>query len=183
MAKSKFLFPLLLLAGCSYEDPQATQQKEAAPANPAAEVSSAAGTTPKLVQFVAAPYEIPAATAYTMRCDLNSVSGTGLNPGVASDVSKAGKAFLAGWLATDALGVPGEFIVVLKGASSYGISGVAGLERPDVAEALGSQSVFLSGYGFEADISSIPVGQYSVHIMAPAEGVGCDTTKLLNVVE
>lgn len=180
MSKFALLLPLVLLAGCNYKDPKAEDAKPVA-AEPTADTVTAAPTMPA---NTAVAYDIPAATAYTMKCDLNSVSGTGLNPGVASDISKSGTVLLNGWLATEKLEVPSQIIVVLKGASSYGIAGVSGAARPDVAEGLGSQSVANAGFVFEeANISAVPAGQYAVHIVAPAEGLGCDTTKLVNVVE
>lgn len=166
MKKLSSLVALLALVGCTDQNKSPSSSNDL-----------------KLPAFVAVSYELPANVPYTMRCDLNSAGGLNLNPGIASNVSKSDKVFLNGWLATEKLEVPSTFLIVLKGTNTYAISGKAGLDRPDVVQALSSQTVAQSGYGFEADIKAIPVGQYAVHILADKKSVGCDTTKLLNIVE
>lgn len=182
MKKIFLLLPLMVLISCTKYGAESEQGKEGA--TPALETSAAASAPPhKFPALVAVPYVLPAEISYNMRCDLNSVAGIGLDPGVITGVKKSESVVFNGWLVDEKLTVPGEFLVVLKAASSYAILGVAGMDRPDVEQALSAQSARPSGYGFQANIMQVQAGQYSVHLVEPRGGSACDTTKLINVID
>jgi hypothetical protein len=176
MSKKLFLaLAVVLAAGCNKYGPE--QQPAPAP-NMATESASN-----KLPENVAASFALPQQVAYTMRCDLNSVGGVGLNPGVAGTIARSSQIVFNGWVVDERLAAPGSFVIVLKGPSTFGIATHTEAERPDVAQAVGSQQALHSGFGFVADISAVSPGRYAVYLYVPAIGAGCDTTKLLDITE
>lgn len=181
MTRSMLLLTIVMLAACNKYGPE-QDAKTAETPEAAAAASAAKADVAKLPESVATAFELPAAQ-YTLRCDLNSVGGVGLNPGVAATVARTGQVVFNGWVVTEQLAAAGDFVIVLKGASTYAIATRTGTDRPDVAEGLGSEAAKDSGFGFVADISQVPAGEYSVHLFAPGSSAACDTTKLLNITE
>lgn len=182
MFKLTLLIAVVLVGGCTQYGP-APDQGKGSETRAASDAATPTTSSKAFPAFTAVDYAMPDSVVYSMRCDLNSVAGIGLNPGVVATVSRAGKVVFNGWLVTDKLTVPDDFLIVLKGDSgSYAISSVAGMDRPDVAEAVGSQTAAQSGFGFEADIAGVAAGTYAVHLVVPASGAACDSTKILEIV-
>ena len=180
MLKFGFLAAAVLLAACNKYGPGQEVSQSAGKKN----VTAVAAAPTKLAPFSAVEYVMPNNVVYTMRCDLNSVGGIGLNPGVPAAVAKAPKVVFNGWIVDENLSVPSEFLILLKGsAATYAISAVAGMDRPDVAEALGASSALPSGYGFEVNIQNVAAGRYEVQLLAPERGSACDSTKILDVID
>jgi len=169
------LLLIVMIAGCTKYSPEQD-------AKPVADSPDANATPTDLPESVASPFQLPNAQ-YTLRCDLNSVGGVGLNPGVAGSIARSAQVVFNGWVVDERLAAPGNFIIVLKGTSAYGIATRTGAERPDVVQGLASESALNSGFGFIADISQVPAGEYAVHLYVPMSGAACDTTKLLNITE
>lgn len=178
MTRSMLFLMIAMLAGCNKYGPE-QDAKPAAVDAPAVASTTQAADLPESVATAFAPPEVQ----YTLRCDLNSVAGVGLNSGVAAAIARSAQVVFNGWVVDERLAAAGDFVIVLKGASTYGIAGKTGTERPDVAEAVGSESARASGFGFIADLSQVPAGEYSVHLLLPDSGAACDTTKLLNITE
>ncbi|MCY7353822.1 MAG: hypothetical protein LH470_01820 [Lysobacter sp.] len=166
----------LLASGCNK---YGSEEKAATSSKPGVSGSPSAANN-DLRPFVASEFALPAAK-YTGRCDLNSVGGNGLDPRVPGSVTRSEQVVFNGWIVDGQLSVPAEFVIVLKGDSTYGIPATAGLERPDVAQGTGAESAKFSGFGFVADISKVPPGRYVVHLFVPKDGTACDTTKILDI--
>lgn len=170
------MLTIALLAGCNKYGPE-EKTASAAPETGAVPVASPGVD---LKAFVASSYVLPDAK-YTLRCDLNSVGGVGLNPGVAGAIARSEQVVFNGWIVDERLAVPAEFVIVLKGDATYGISATAGIERPDVAQGVGAESASNAGFGSPVDISQVAPGRYSVHLFVPKDGAACDTTKILDI--
>lgn len=141
-------------------------------------VTSAPVQSEQLKDDVAVVYNLPQVTS-ALRCDLNSVAGIGLIPGVEAPLAQAAGVVFNGWVADEQGVPPAKLVIVLKGQASYGIQVATGADRPDVAEALKSEAAARSGIAALADTSAVATGIYQVHLVVPETGAGCDTGKLL----
>src|SRR5688572_25837564 len=129
MTRSMLLLMITLLAGCNKYGPEHDAKPAAADA-PAAASTVQATDLPESVATAFAPPEVQ----YTLRCDLNSVAGVGLNSGVAGTIARSPQVVFNGWVVDERLAAAGDFVIVLKGASTYGIASKTGTDRPDVVE-------------------------------------------------
>lgn len=175
-----FVFSVIALAACSKYGPDQEQSSEASAAPAEAAPGAPRVQSGTLKEDVAVVYDLPQAN-YSLRCDLNSVGGVGLVPGVAGPLASAPDIVFNGWVSDEKGMPPAKVVIVLKGAKSFGILTATGADRPDVAEALKAESARKSGFAVLADTTVVAPGAYHVHLYVPETGVACDTTKLLNV--
>ena len=180
MTRISLLIALAFLAACNKYGP-ADNALESAPATPPANVATSSSQTP-LSLGIASPYNLPEGK-YTLRCDLNSVGGVGLELNVPGRIVRSAQVIFNGWAIDENLAGVGPFLIVLKGASTYGISTTTDLDRPDVSEGLNSEAALKSGFGFLADISQVPAGEYAVYFFEPKTSAACDTGKKLAISE
>jgi len=179
MSRVLLLITLALLTACNKYGP--SEAPEGATAPPPAGATTEASQAPPQ-QWIASPYTLPEGK-YTMRCDLNSVGGVGLEVNVPGKVVRSAQVIFNGWAINENLAGVGSFLIVLEGASTYAIPTTTDLDRPDVAQGLGSQDALKSGFGFLADISQVPAGEYAVYFFEPKAGAACDTGKKLSLSE
>lgn len=167
---------MVALGGCSKYGPESEQAVQATADTAVAPVAQ----SEELKDNVAVIYNLPRAS-YSLRCDLNSVGGVGLNPGEAVPLAQASSIVFNGWASTDWGVPPAKIVIVLKGERSFGILAATGAERPDVAEALKSDDAKKAGIAILADTTALVAGTYQVHFYVPDTGAACDTAKLLKV--
>lgn len=167
---------IAITASCSKYGPEQDPAAQT-PSAPEAATPAPAQSEP-LKDDVAVVYNLPAITS-VLRCDLNSVAGVGLTPGVEAPLAQAAGIVFNGWVADEQGIPPAKLVIVLKGQTSYGIQVATGADRPDVAEALKSEAAAKSGIAALADTSAVAMGTYQVHLVVPETGAGCDTGKLL----
>lgn len=157
-APAAWLAPLalVLLAGCGRQDdePAATM-----PAPPVAAADAGFVVT-------ALPQLDPAAVA---RCSIDKVDGQPKQQ--VPHASTGGTVLVEGWVADAALEVPAGFSVVLAGAGTYALAGKAGVAREDVASALGSTELSMSGFGVIGSLAQVPAGEYAIDLLV-AHGDG-----------
>jgi hypothetical protein len=165
---------LATLAGCDKYGPAPESQAEV---DPAGSPAPALGT---LTERVAVPYVAPEAK-FTLRCDLNSVGGVGLEVDVAAAIDRAAGVVFNGWVVDESMSPPDSFVIVLAGAETFGILTKPDTERPDVAEAMGSAAALNSGFGVLVDITAVKPGEYRAYLLLPQRGVACDTGKRLAI--
>lgn len=164
------------IASCSKYGPEQDRVPETTSLSETAPAADEA-----LKDDVAVFYNLPQHANYSLRCDLNSVSGVGLSPRIQGPLAQAPDVIFNGWV-VDAQGAPpSKVVIVLKGEKSFGILVATGAARPDVAEALSSEAAHLSGIAALADTSAVAAGTYQVHLLVPETDAACDTTKLLKV--
>ena len=171
-----------VLAGCSKYGPEQSETAQTPAAQPTIEaVTAAPAANEALKEDVAVVYSLPEKPSYSLRCDLNSVSGVGLSPGVEGPLGKGPGVVFNGWVADERGMPPTKVVIVLKGDNSYGIQVSTGADRPDVAEALKAEAARKSGIAALADTTAVVAGTYHAHFLVPETGVACDTSKLLKV--
>lgn len=175
-----FVLSTVALTACSKYGPDQEQSPEASAAPAAAVPGSPTIQSDALKEDVAVAFDMPQAS-YSLRCDLNSVGGVGLAPGVAGPLASAPGIVFNGWVSDEKGVPPAKAVIVLKGAKSFGILATTGADRPDVAEALKAESARKSGLAVLADTTLVAPGAYHVHLYVPENRAACDTTKLLNV--
>lgn len=168
------------LTGCSKYGPDQGEVAQSPATRPAAKPATAAQVVNEaLKEDVAVTYSLPAQPTYVLRCDLNSVSGVGLSPGVEGPLAQGAGAVFNGWVADEQGAPPARVVIVLKGEKSYGIQVATGADRPDVAEALKAETARKSGIAALVDTTAVAEGAYDVHFLVPETGAACDTTKRL----
>jgi hypothetical protein len=130
---------------------------------------------------VAVVHGLPQQVTYNLRCDLNSVGGVGLNPGVEGSLAQGQGVVFNGWVVDEQGTPPARVVIILEGGRSYGILVSTGADRPDVAEAFRSEAARISGIASLVDTTAIARGTYHVHLLVPDTGAACDTTKRVKV--
>lgn len=150
---------LALLAGCGSQEPGQAPGSQAAPiaALEAGDTAFAAATLPPLD---------PAAVA---RCSIDKVDGQ--PRGEVPHAAAGGVVVVEGWAADAGLKVPAGLSVVLAGAGTYAVRGESTVLREDVASALGSPDLAMSGFGVSASLAEVPAGEYAVELLV-AHGDG-----------
>lgn len=86
----------------------------------------------------------------------------GVRAGPTAKVKRSTPANLSGWVTDDKKQAPGEFSIILRGPKSYAAAIELGVDRPDVAKALGSPAAAKSGYSRYVDFGSVPAGTYQL---------------------
>jgi len=152
---------VLLVASCS---------KHEAPVPPASAPAAAAAVVGM------GEYQVPAGIAAGGACALDAING---GPVTGITVASGTDAMFAGWMGDAKGNVPPDAQFVLKGAEkSYSVAVSGGGERPDVAKALGSEGLKLSGYNLVTKLSGVLPGDYELMVM---HGGGTPVACMLNV--
>lgn len=97
---------------------------------------------------------------------------------------RTGTALLGGWLADRKQPqIPQALSVVLRGSEDLAIEAGGGGSRPDVAAALGSPALEGAGFNLTLSLTSVPVGDYAIVLVAHylELDLACDTGKRLVV--
>lgn len=171
-ARALFLFSTTIaLAACSGSNdapaPAATPDAPTAmPAAPAAMVTLAEYATP------------PSPAGGNCALDaINGGAGPTTTAAAGSDLS------IVGWFANAQNAVPTDASLVLTGASqSYAGTLPAGGDRPDVAQALGSESARMSGFNAQVSLAGVAPGDYTLSVVYPgATPVACGLNKTVSV--
>lgn len=149
---------LALLAGCGSQEPGQAPASQAAPvaALEAEGMAFAPATLPPLD---------PGAVA---RCSIDKVDG---QPRGEAPHAAGGSVVVEGWVADAGLEVPAGFSVVLAGAGTWAVRGESTVLREDVASALGSPGLAMSGFGVSASLAGVPAGEYALDLLV-AHGDG-----------
>jgi hypothetical protein len=159
---------IALLCGCNRSGESADTSSPAPGATAAHAPHSFAAVAP------------PARGALEVPCSIDKINA---QPAAGRVVNvEAGRDIrLTGWISDSAKQVPTKFTIVLSGPATYGVDGVAGISRPDVARALGSPALAKSGFNVSATLGSVAVGKYAVHIIEDANGKPARCTTNANV--
>lgn len=163
----------LLLAGCG---------RPATTASDWINQQAARGTIPPPALFSPVPPKALDGARSTGDCNVDKINGQ-IAQGMALD--HLGGAVFTGW-AGDHLTrtVPTVVAVVLAGATGdYWASGNPGDARPDVAKAQKVPAYATSGFGVEASMYRVPIGEYGILLAyrIGAQWVECPTTVRVSV--
>lgn len=168
MNKKILLLPafaaVALLAACGGDDTLG-----APPAAPA----TAAPSQPPVAVVHAADYTLAADAPAAGHCALDAINGGGTQ-GVVLPAS--GHAVFGGWIANAALDVPTDAMFVLRGdQGSLAAPLDARWDRPDVAQALGSEALANAGFNLQLSLDGVPAGSYELLAMVDAAtGATCN---------
>lgn len=166
---------VVLLSGCGQGAPPSSQPDDT-PEVQATDVPPAPVDPP-----AATVYSPDAASAPGGYCSLDAIDG-----GAPSDVSvrTGSQVTFAGWFADSDLTVIPQTLLLLRGSSDvYAIQLSSGGPRPDVAEALASDTLALAGFGVNARVDVQP-GSYGLSVLVDqAGGRECDLKAQLQVIE
>lgn len=123
------------------------------------------------------------ATAEEVPCALDAVNEIPSATEVAN-LESGGEARFIGWVADSQLDVPPAFQLVLVGEASYAADGATGVERPDVAQALGSPVLASAGFDVVTTLPGVAPGSYAVELLLGDERQPrrCDTRTRVTVV-
>lgn len=162
-----------LLAGCG---------RPATTASGWVNQQAARAAIPPAALFSPVPAMTLAAARGTGDCNIDKINGQTAQ-GMAVD--HLGGAVFTGW-AGDHLthGVPAVVEVVLAGATGdYWASGSSGGARPDVAEAQKVPGYAASGFGVDASMYRVPIGEYGTFLAyrIGTEWVECRTNVRISV--
>jgi ABC-type transport system substrate-binding protein len=146
-----------------------TNAPDAASAPPApSEVSAPAAPAPAVAPVAVALAEYDASTLVPAggHCELDAINGI---PKAGATVKAGTEAMFGGWIGDDANQVPSVARLVFKGADkAYTAPLVAGVERQDVAKALGAESMKQAGYNVLVKLDVAP-GTYELSIVHGAD--------------
>jgi hypothetical protein len=158
------LLAAVLLVGCGKPDAPAT----APAATPAPNGNAVA---------VASGYSMPVNAIAGGSCSLDAVNGA---PAADAAVASGSDVMFGGWMADAGKHVPKDAIFVLAGEQgSYSMPVTAGVDRPDVAAALGSDALKSSGFNLLARLTNVVPGDYKPQIVF---GAGAPAFCSLNTV-
>ncbi|WP_157745317.1 hypothetical protein [Luteimonas chenhongjianii] len=171
---TSLLIAASLLAACNNQAPEPSPTDTAAVAATDSATVSAPAVPVSLQDYVAA------ATTPGGNCALDAVNG---GPSAGTSVATGTQVSMSGWIADAANGVPGDALLVLTGTSrSYSGALPAGVERPDVAAALSSESARLSGYNIDVSLQGVEPGDYALTIVHGSTAPqACNLGKALSV--
>jgi ABC-type transport system substrate-binding protein len=146
-----------------------TNAPDAASAPPApSEVSAPAAPAPAVAPVAVALAEYDASTLVPAggHCELDAINGI---PKAGATVKAGTEAMFGGWVGDDTNQVPSVARLVFKGADkAYTAPLVAGVEREDVAKALGAESMKQAGYNVLVKLDVAP-GTYELSIVHGAD--------------
>ncbi|MFL6585769.1 MAG: hypothetical protein ACJ8GV_02675 [Luteimonas sp.] len=146
-----------LLAACNNQAPVPSSSDAPAVAETASAPVSAPAAPVSMQDYVAA------STMPGGNCALDAVNGS---PSAGTTVATGTQVSMSGWIADATNGVPGDALLVLTGTQrSYSGALPAGVERPDVAAALSSESARLSGYNIDVSLQGVEPGDYALTIV------------------
>lgn len=167
------IFTIAVLCGCNR-----SEESAGTPASPAVGSQGASSSN------AFAAVEPAAAGALEVPCAIDKINA---QPAAGRVVNvEAGRDIrFTGWISDATKQVPSKFTIVLAGPGTYGVSGVAGISRPDVARALGSPALAKAGFNVSATLGSVAVGKYAVYFVEDASGkpARCTTNTHLEVVK
>ena len=128
--------------------------------------------------------DLAAGTATAGHCALDAINDVTFTAGATLAKVEAGRSFTAaGWVVDSTMQSPPKFTLVLQGAKSFGVAGITGSSRPDVAKALNADAAGKSGFDITANLGATPPGTYKV--LALIKGANnmelCDTQRQLVV--
>lgn len=166
-----FIFTIAILCGCNR-----SEESAGTPASPAAGPVANAHTFAAVEPVAAGALEVPCSID---KINAQAAAGQAVNVEAGRDIR------FTGWISDAAKQVPAKFTIVLAGPQTYGVSGVAGISRPDVARALGSPALAKAGFNVSATLGSVAVGKYSVYFIEDANGkpARCTTNTHVEVVK
>lgn len=120
-------------------------------------------------------------TASDGMCYLDGINGVAAQS--LTSVGRVGFTSFIGWASTSKKQAPEEISILLDGPVEYFRNGKTGVPRPDVAEALGSQALSLSGFSVSGSLSDVVSGVYRVKIIEKTSNgeVVCNTQKDIRV--
>lgn len=146
-----------------------TNAPDAASAPPApSEVSAPAAAAPAVapVAVALAEYDVSTLVPAGGHCELDAINGI---PKAGATVKAGTEAMFGGWIGDDTNQVPSVARLVFKGADkAYTAPLVAGVERADVAKALGAESMKQAGYNVLVKLDVAP-GTYELSIVHGAD--------------
>lgn len=162
----------LLLAACSRSHP-GPAPTGVATADPASHVAVAA----MVLNSDALAAAQPSAT-----CSLDQVDGAAPS-GNRFTADAGGTSTFRGWAADATGAAPPSVTLVLQGAKTYGLSTLAGQDRPDVAQLLGNPAAQAAGFRFDATLQRVAAGTYGVSLWIDTStgNTLCDTHKQIVV--
>lgn len=170
---------LLALTGCSQTPNEATTS---APAPAAAPAGGSIGSVQSLTKA-----DLEAINETAGHCALDEVNNTVLSDNSPTITVKAAQDLTAsGWIVSNSLQTPPKFTLVLssaEGSTAYGMDGMTGIARPDVARALNADAAGSSGFNLTGNLGSMPAGTYKVMILIKGANGNeiCDTTRQITV--
>ena len=146
-----------------------TNAPDAASAPAARSEVSAPGAVAPAVAPVAvalAEYDVSTLVPAGGHCELDAINGI---PKAGATVKAGTEAMFGGWIGDDTNQVPSVARLVFKGADkAYTAPLVAGVERADVAKALGAESMKQAGYNVLVKLDVAP-GTYELSIVHGAD--------------
>ena len=146
-----------------------TNAPDAASAPPAPpEVSAPAAAAPAVAPVAVAleEYDVSTLVPAGGHCELDAINGI---PKAGATVKAGTEAMFGGWIGDDTNQVPSVARLVFKGADkAYTAPLVAGVERADVAKALGAESMKQAGYNVLVKLDVAP-GTYELSIVHGAD--------------
>ncbi len=180
--KTVVLLPMLatLVVACTQEG-----GKTDAGAQTGAQAPKAAPPAPAVpaVQFAVIEAPDPAG-AIKVPCTIDKINA---QPAAKQtvNVEAGGELRFVGWVSDASKRVPDQFTIVLAGPAIYGVTGTAGLSRPDVARVLKAPALENAGFNVLTALATVEAGEYSVSIVqtAGAKVVLCPTTTRVAVVK
>lgn len=160
---------LSLLVACEKASEHAGAPGQPAP-SASAPTPSAAGTT-EPAPAVVAEYTGTAPATQHSNCSLDAING---RPATDFATDVATSATFEGWAANTELMPANAIRIVLIGDKSYAVEGTTGLDRPDVAAAVGD-GAGASGFRIAVPVLEIPRGVYSARIEGADGSFSCET--------
>jgi hypothetical protein len=160
---------LSLLAACDM-----SSEKAGAPAVPAINAPHApaadAGTTDS-APAVVTEYTGTAPAKHHSNCSIDAING---RPATDFNTDASTGATFEGWAVNNAIMPANAIRIVLIGDKSYSVEGTTGVDRADVAAAVG-KGAETSGFRIVVPVLEIPRGNYSARIEGADGSFSCET--------
>lgn len=177
----------LALAACQDSQPaaDANSTAPAAPAAPVVDGAVADGTAPVAASAAVEPWtgEWAKVSRYES-CALDAINGA---PAQAAEftASSAETITFEGWFLSPLRTAPDAFWIFLKGPTSFRIGAATGVDRQDVAAALGEGVPTNAGFQTTVAAGGLQPGRYEIHLgLDSADGEFiCETKHTLTVVQ
>lgn len=131
--------------------------------------------------FQAVPQDAISGDSRTAPCSVDKVNGQQV-----SDLDimiEERELIVGGWVSSPNLQAPGEFSVILQGAGSYMVAGVAGVPRPDLPRVLKADGLAQAGFNARGSLELVPAGDYAIVLEHDFGGatVRCETKARISI--
>ena len=174
------------LIGCGEVDQQSPTPVQASPAvgQPAAARESVSAVVGGDGTFVQLDQVTSTSLAKSRNlCSLERINGIRLKDSGTVSIAANGRVEFNGWIVDPTKGVPDGFVIVLAGEKTYGLNGVVGRKREDVARSLKSDRAMNAGFQVKGVMGEVAPGAYSVSFLQELDSVvsSCNTRESIVV--